>query len=153
MTHGATRYYKVTRLYRIWAGMKTRTQNAKRLCFADYGGRGITICEEWKNSFEAFSKWANENGYADNLTIDRIDNDKGYSPDNCRWATRKQQTQNRRSDNAKEIQCVETKKIYHSAREAANDVGCGRTNIVETLNGRSKTASGYHWIYTKGVNV
>lgn len=59
-----------------------------------YGGRGITVCEEWKNDFATFKEWAMENGYADNLTIDRIDNDNGYFPENCRWATKKVQQRN-----------------------------------------------------------
>lgn len=147
MTHGATRNRKTTRLYRIWAGIKTRTTNKNRACYANYGGRGIDVCTEWKNDFAAFEAWALENGYAENLTIDRIDNNKGYSPDNCRWATRAEQTQNRRSDNAKPVLCIELNKVFRTAKEAANAVGCGRTNIVETLCGRSKTAAGFHWVY------
>jgi hypothetical protein len=85
-----------TRLYRIWALMLSRTTKPSNPAWKDYGGRGITVCEEWKD-FTAFFKWANDNGYKENLTIDRRDNDKGYSPDNCRWVTMSVQNNNRRS--------------------------------------------------------
>ena len=76
-----------TRLYSIWTNMITRTTNPKGTAYNRYGGRGITMCPEWRNSFEAFRDWALANGYTDDLTIDRVDNDSGYRPDNCRWTT------------------------------------------------------------------
>lgn len=83
-----------TRLRNIWGGMKDRCYNPQNARYCRYGARGITVCTEWLHDFQAFWDWAIANGYHDNLSIDRIDNDKGYSPDNCRWATSKQQNNN-----------------------------------------------------------
>lgn len=88
--HGDSR----TRLYGIWNGMKSRCYYPKNNRYHRYGARGITVCDEWKDDFAAFRDWALDNGYRDDLTIDRIDNDKGYYPDNCRWVTLKKQANN-----------------------------------------------------------
>lgn len=90
LTHGG----KWTRLYNIWCGMLRRCRTETDAAFPRYGGRGILVCREWKEDFVAFREWSLINGYADNLTIDRRDNDLGYSPGNCRWATTKEQNRN-----------------------------------------------------------
>ena len=84
------------RLYGIWSGMKTRCANPKNPGYKNYGGRGIAVCEEWRECFRVFQSWALENGYDENLSIDRINNNGNYEPSNCRWATHQQQAENKR---------------------------------------------------------
>ena len=93
--NNSTHKMKGTRIYRIWSGIKDRCCNQNSKYWYRYGARGITVCDEWKNSFEQFYQWSLDNGYRDNLTLDRIDNNKGYYTDNCRWATYKEQENNR----------------------------------------------------------
>ena len=86
---------KNTRLYNIWSLLKGRVLNPKHKHYNDYGGRGITICDEWLD-VQNFYNWAMSNGYSDELSIDRIDNDGNYEPNNCRWTTRTMQSRNQR---------------------------------------------------------
>lgn len=90
--HGEAR----SRLYTIWHCMKSRCYYKLDINYKNYGGRGISVCEEWKNSYTNFRAWALSNGYDDTLTIDRIDNDGNYQPNNCKWSTLKEQASNKR---------------------------------------------------------
>lgn len=119
-THGASG----TRLYRIWAGIIQRCCNSReRYEWEKYGGRGISICDEWRNSFETFRRWALDNGYSENLSIDRIDVNKGYCPENCRWATVYEQNNNKRTSR-KITFCGETGTIREFSDRYGLDYSC-----------------------------
>lgn len=112
-THGGSR----SRLYEIYHGMKKRCYNPNCKAYARYGGRGITICDEWLDSFESFREWALSNGYQDNLSIDRIDNDGLYAPENCRWES--SATQRRNRDDIAEIEYMGEKMCLSDAADLA----------------------------------
>lgn len=116
------------RLYTIYNGMKQRCNNPNSPSYPYYGGRGIKICDKWLKSFEVFSEWAIHNGYSKDLTLDRINNDGNYEPQNCRWATRLEQANNTRK--CKKITCNgET----HSENEWSRILGISQTTISSRL--------------------
>lgn len=112
ITHGLSK----TKLYRVYTDMKNRCNNTKCKAYKDYGQRGIKVCDEWQEDFMSFYNWAIKSGYKDELSIDRIDNNKGYSPDNCRWATKRQQANNTRL--TKKVTILgETKTFYEFEKQ------------------------------------
>lgn len=117
-----------TRLYNIWSDMIQRTSNAKHPSYRLYGGRGIAVCEDWKTCAK-FIEWALASGYTDELTLDRIDNDMGYCPENCRWATRRIQQRNRRTN-----RMISYKGVTKCLAEWAEDLGLNIKTLGNRLN-------------------
>lgn len=111
-THGLSK----TRIYQIWADMKDRCNNANNPVFKNYGGRGIKVCDEWLNDFMSFFNWAMANGYQNDLSIDRINVNGNYEPNNCRWATWKIQANNKRTSRKITIY-EETKTAYEFEKQ------------------------------------
>ena len=117
-----------TRLYSIYYNMRKRCENPNAINYHNYGGRGISVCDEWKK-YEAFSTWAHANGYTDELSIDRIDNDSGYCPDNCRWVTYTQQANNTRAN-----RWIDFNGETRTLAEWASIIGINRSTLCERLN-------------------
>jgi len=158
------------RLYNIWSGMRKRCYN--KLCreYVYYGGRGITICDQWKDSFDNFCIWSLSNGYTSELTIDRIDNDGNYSPDNCRWATRSEQQRNRRNNTIYDIdgkqmtaaECYEQYGINKNTFFSRLRIGWGVEKALKTsrygtwdplnITYNGETKSLYAWAKELGVH-
>ncbi len=120
MKHGAKRFGKIERLYRIWRGMKDRCLNKNNKDYMNYGSRDIKVCDEWINNFESFRDWALNNGYKDNLTIDRINVNGNYEPSNCRWITIKEQANNRRASIINRLSEEEIKEMLEEIKKDGN---------------------------------
>lgn len=132
LTHGMSK----TRIYRIWTNMNYRCRNERSSAFPNYGGRGITVCERWRDSFEAFL--ADMGEPPPGTTLDRIDNDSGYSPDNCRWTSVEVQSQNRRSNRLNPDLVAEIRRRVASgtrARVVSREMGISEAAISMVVNG------------------
>lgn len=125
-THGLSK----TRIYKIYNCMKSRCYKTYEKEYKHYGGREIKVCEEWmgKDGFINFYNWSMENGYKDNLTIDRIDNDGNYCPKNCRWVTRYVQ-----ANNSRHTRIIEHDGEKHSIAEWARIKGISRNTLNKRL--------------------
>lgn len=118
-----------TRIYGIWCRMKQRCYNPNSIDYKEYGGRGISVAEEWKNSFENFMEWSMISGYSDNLTIDRKDNERGYSPDNCQWVSRSIQSNNKRNNRK-----ISFNGKIQNISEWAKETGISRATIAKRID-------------------
>jgi hypothetical protein len=118
-----------TRLYRIWCGMKARCYYPKSIGYKNYMGKGIVVCDEWKNDYVQFRDWSLANGYNEKMTLDRIDSKGNYEPSNCRWTTYKEQ-----ANNTSRSVRISYKGNTHTISEWADIVGinasCLRQRII-----------------------
>lgn len=137
-THGMSG----TRIYGIWNNMRARCYNKNSNNYDDYGGRGITVCNEWKSkhNFNNFFNWAMENGYSDELSIDRINVDGNYEPSNCRWVDMKVQANNRRSN---------VEYYYNGEYKTLSEI-CDSNNI--NYQAVWKRIHKYNWSFEKAIS-
>ena len=131
---------KPGRLYRIYNNMKQRCCNVNNQDYNLYGGRGIKVCKQWEKSYIVFKIWALLHGYKDNLTIDRINSNKGYSPDNCQWATQAQQVQNSSKAKLTWVKVHLIRQVIHnklcSIKELANIYNVSMCQIGKIVNNK-----------------
>ena len=135
-----------TRLFHCWTAMKARCRDKNLKAYKNYGGRGIKVCDEWEHDFTAFYNWSMDNGYKDDLTIDRKDVNGNYCPENCRWITKEEQARNKRTNRYIEYN-GETKTIAEWARIAGieRSVLRGRIDRGWTMKKAMSTPSGSSW--------
>lgn len=144
-------------LYKVWCAMKQRCSNPNSRVYGYYGGRGISVCREWQESYLTFREWATASGYERGLTLDRIDNDGDYEPSNCRWVSMSVQNSNKRICRSKPCQyksveafdsageVVMSFESVKAAGEAMTGASSGRVHISNACRGVQKTAYGYKW--------
>lgn len=137
-----------TRLYNIWKAMRQRCELPTRTSFEHYGGKGISVCAEWQ-TFEGFAAWAKQAGYAENLSIDRIDANGNYEPVNCRWITGAENARRAHTKHGK-IQCIETGEVFKDCRNvvvARTDAGSLYADASSILKSAKfgKCAHGKHY--------
>lgn len=126
----ATHKLSKTRIYKVWQDMKARCYNKNNKFYDSYGKRGISVCQEWRNSFEEFHKWAESTGYSDSLTLDRIDVNGNYNPENCKWSTIYEQASNRRTTHYV---------TYHGETDSFDNM-CRKLNVnSKTIRGRMRS--------------
>ena len=143
-THGLSKH----KLYRVWSAMKDRCDRPGCAAYVNYGNRGIRVCDDWANNFDVFYAWAMANGYQDGLTVDRIDNNRGYEPENCRFITRATQNRNRRychviTYGGETKTLSEWSRIYRFDRECfRNQVAKGKSEaevLADIISRKSRT--------------
>lgn len=153
----------LSKLYRAWYDMIRRCSPTEREDSKQYYYKGVRVCEDWKH-WPTFAEWATNNGWEKGLEIDRLDNSKGYSPDNCRFATSLEQNQNRDLEKAhkgiregqtrrwaKPFLCVETGEVFKTQIEAQRKHGVDRKSLRLALSGKYKQTGGFRWTYVEAL--